>query len=559
MNKLPTKQIYLLTIIIVGIIALSVYSTYAIFTFESETSDIVSIHTPKSLKISENIYEYQQLEIEPNTVATTDIDIYNSYEYEICYSVWYKVIGDENIKNNVQIFEISKEGHTSSGTIKESSHLRVTLAIINDNKEKIKINIGTIGTKKEIDSCSLNLTSDKSIIEETYKNIENLSKKLLEEKDKKIEIEESYHVYEGITEILSYEETDEIFLSENFKYHEELFNLEKAEDLTLKEIVDKKLLETKDIYFCKEGTECSILYKIVNLETEEIENENQEKRTIYKITKYDKMIGYSQGTVGLRNINDKDYVYYGDNPNNYIYYNCKNNTDINTCEIWRIIGFFYNQEKEEYYTKIVKNESIGKYEFDKKTNIWKDSSIYKQLNEEYKLINKYDIYTEEYIEKLERIKTLDEEIKNIKTEEEFNSKIKLLNLSDYLYTSICENKKIIEYKKECLTNNWLNNIEIEKEWTLTSKEIVEIIEETIEDLESENSDIEEVENEEVGEEINEEITEPKEVINYVYSIGKQIEENNVTEVLDVRPVVFLKSRMLLLDGKGTKEEPYIVK
>ena len=63
MNKLPTKQIYLLTIIIVGIIALSVYSTYAIFTFESETSDIVSIHTPKSLNISENIYEYQQLSI----------------------------------------------------------------------------------------------------------------------------------------------------------------------------------------------------------------------------------------------------------------------------------------------------------------------------------------------------------------------------------------------------------------------------------------------------------------------------------------------------------------
>ena len=61
MNKLPAKQIYLLTIIIVGIIALSVYSTYALFTFESETSDIVSIHTPKSLKISENIYPINRL------------------------------------------------------------------------------------------------------------------------------------------------------------------------------------------------------------------------------------------------------------------------------------------------------------------------------------------------------------------------------------------------------------------------------------------------------------------------------------------------------------------
>ena len=91
MNKLPTKQIYLLFIIIVGIIALSVYSTYAIFTFESSTSDIVSIHTPKSLQISENIYEYQQVVVEPNTIATTDIDIYNTFDYEVCYSIWYKI------------------------------------------------------------------------------------------------------------------------------------------------------------------------------------------------------------------------------------------------------------------------------------------------------------------------------------------------------------------------------------------------------------------------------------------------------------------------------------
>ena len=32
MNRLPTKQIYLLVVIIVGIIALSLYSTYAIYT-----------------------------------------------------------------------------------------------------------------------------------------------------------------------------------------------------------------------------------------------------------------------------------------------------------------------------------------------------------------------------------------------------------------------------------------------------------------------------------------------------------------------------------------------
>ena len=45
MNRLPAKQIYLLSIIVIGILTLSVYSTYSIYTLESETSDIVSMQT----------------------------------------------------------------------------------------------------------------------------------------------------------------------------------------------------------------------------------------------------------------------------------------------------------------------------------------------------------------------------------------------------------------------------------------------------------------------------------------------------------------------------------
>ena len=69
MNKLPTKQIYLLVVIITGIIALSVYSTYAIFTFEGTTGNIVSIYTPNSLEISESISEYKQITVPKNSIA----------------------------------------------------------------------------------------------------------------------------------------------------------------------------------------------------------------------------------------------------------------------------------------------------------------------------------------------------------------------------------------------------------------------------------------------------------------------------------------------------------
>ena len=35
-----------------------------------------------------------------------------------------------------------------------------------------------------------------------------------------------------------------------------------------------------------------------------------------------------------------DYRYIGDAPNNYVYFNCTDDTDTSTCELWRIIGVF---------------------------------------------------------------------------------------------------------------------------------------------------------------------------------------------------------------------------
>lgn len=577
MNKLPAKQIYLLSVIIVGIIALSVYSTYALFTFESSTSDIVSIHTPKSLTISENVYEYQQLVVEPNTVTTTDVNIYNSYEYESCYSVWYKIIGDEEVQNKVQIFEKTDNNLMSSGTISPKENIKITIAIINDNDTQIKINLGTIGASKDKDSCSLNIASDKHVILSSYKNIDILTTKLLEDIDNPKESEAGYITYKELEDVITFKDKDKISVSTEFTIEKEVFTLKEPEKLTIEEIINKYDIKNQEIYFCQDTKEqCRILYKITEINKEIIEKENTENNIVnYHITMYDKLIGYSEGTSGLRKINEKDYVYYGDNPNNYIYYNCQDNDNIETCELWRVVGFFYNEETNQYNTKIVRNESIGKYQFDTKTedestNDWNNSTLNKQLNEEYKLSNNYDIYIDEYIQLVERIPDLEVEIKNIKIKDEkITSKISLLSLSDYLYASSCEKNKINEYSGECFTNNWLNNIYIEKEWTMTSKEIIEIIQpetppeeeqpETEETTEEPENNIDDTESDEVTVEENEESSEEDYVINYVYSTGINIAENDVNESLEVRPVVFLKSRIILLEGNGSFEEPYIVK
>lgn len=585
MNKLPAKQIYLLSIIIIGIIALSVYSTYALFTFETETSDIVSIHTPKSLTISENVYEYQQITLEPNTVTTTDIDIYNTFDYDVCYSAWYKVVGDKDIASKIQVFEKSNNILTASGVLTTSNNIRVTIAIINDHDEQVKVNIGTIGAKKENDSCSLNLATDKNVISSSYQNIETLTEKILKEPNQTKEEKSNYLTYKNIDEIITYKNTDKLYISDKFNYNNEIFKLEAPLQLTLKEISEKKYIENdveinlefENIYLCKVGTECSILYKIGEI-IEQVPEENEDKEIFYNVKLSDKLIGYMAGINGLRKINDRDYVFYGDNPNNFVYYNCDNPDNTSTCELWRIVGFFYNSKTNKYNTKIIRNNSIGKYQYDSNQKIeslaWSTSTLNKYLTEEYKLKNNYDIYIDEYKQNIEFLPSLEDEI--TKLEETTNSKINLLNLSDYLYTSSCEKNKISEYNEECLKNNWLNNIEIEKEWTLVLSNPEEIpVEEPTENNENEeltneeeNHDektIEDNQNNEAVNEGNEQQEETPEepiettIVNYAYSIGNTITKNNVNDSLEVRPVVYLKSRILLLGGEGTLDSPYIIK
>ena len=76
--------------------------------------------------------------------------------------------------------------------------------------------------------------------------------------------------------------------------------------------------------------------------------------------------------------------YYGENPNNYIYFNC--NTYPNTdCEKWRIVGVFNGK------IKIIRDGIIGEYSYDNKDtttgassvsglNDWNNARIMKLLN-----------------------------------------------------------------------------------------------------------------------------------------------------------------------------------
>ena len=107
---------------------------------------------------------------------------------------------------------------------------------------------------------------------------------------------------------------------------------------------------------------------------------------------------FLNATRGILLDNNGHYRYYGEDPNNYIYFNCEDytNQSSSTCELWRAIGVFKDVDDGngnlETRIKIVRNESIGAYSYDTSTssinggrgvNDWSTSDLMKLLNPGY--------------------------------------------------------------------------------------------------------------------------------------------------------------------------------
>ena len=515
MNKIPAKQIYLLIVIIVGIVGLSVYSTYSIFTLESSTDDIVNINTPDRITLNTEVYEYRQITIPKNAIITTDIDIYNNIDDSLCYGIWYKVMSGEG--NKVKVYEITDTSLTTSGVIESVTSKRVKLLLVNDSDNEVKVNLG-LSHEKNSDSCSFNLTSGRSLITATFNDPQLLSNAIIRSTLPRNE-EEGYLVYKNNEEEIKLSLNSKISISKAFTYSKEEFSLKEPELIDASELNKYVSNATTSYYTCLETDKCHTLYKINMVKI-------TEEATM--ITKYDTLVGYLSGESGLRK-DDNNYVFYGDNPHNFIYYNCKNELDTSTCELWRIMGFYYNEETNKYLTKIIKDSSLGTYIYDLNNTLYNKSSLSNYLNTEYKMNDNLSVEIE-YNE--ERISEEDESTTIETLPNKSKAKVTLMKLTDYLSASVCENKNPTNYEKSCLYSNWLNKGL--NEFTMTSKrEKITINLETDEEIITEN--------------------------NIVYTVGSNINETLINNKNHVRPVIYLKERTLLFSGEGTIDNPYMIK
>ena len=236
-----------------------------------------------------------------------------------------------------------------------------------------------------------------------------------------------------------------------------------------------------------------------------------------------------------------DYRYIGANPNNYVTFNN---------ETWRIIGVFSVDDgtgNVEQRLKLIRNESIGDIAWDSNnTNDWPKATLNTNLNNGDYWTNSltsdaknmigdtvwylggsstYDDVTASMFYEIERGTTV-----YSGRSTSWTGKVGLMYPSDYGYATsggtttdrnTCLNKELFNWDSvsDCYNNDWIFNSSTQ--WTITPRA-------------SYSTDV-----------------------FYLHDTG-YVYSSNANNARGVRPVVFLKSSIKIVDGDGSSSNPYIL-
>ena len=294
----------------------------------------------------------------------------------------------------------------------------------------------------------------------------------------------------------------------------------------------------------KEGTKCYLYFDEYQQLLIDVINEAYQNNTT---------------TLAYDNTVDNNLRYIGENPDNYVYFNCDdyNNPSSSTCELWRIIGVMNNMETADGTTetlvKLIRNDSIGNNAWnDDDTNDWSTSSLQESLNNSYLQGTTFgsgkgiteatrDIIKEVtwHLGGKEELFGSAETFYNAErgtivyggNPTTWSGKVGLMYPSDFGYATnggettsreACLAMDLYNWtnSNDCYNNNWLyNNL---NEWTITHRYI-------------ENN-----------------------AIFNVYTFLNTISSGVPSINFNVRPSIYIKSNITVMSGNGSKNNPYIL-
>ena len=164
-GKLPIKESYLLIIIIVGILSLCMYSSFALFSLEKTTSkDIFTMRAASDIETTLKIFEYKKITVSAGDNTSVMVNVNNDTDGSIYYGVFYEMVSPSTKTDDIGIYKIDWSANATSGSIANGAKLPVELIIINNSSSDITLNIGVAGS----DSNELGLPDGKTLITETF-------------------------------------------------------------------------------------------------------------------------------------------------------------------------------------------------------------------------------------------------------------------------------------------------------------------------------------------------------------------------------------------------------
>ena len=161
MNKLKIKESYLILLIIISLVSLGIYTTFALFTASTTISDVVGITT--TLDIGKSMSEYEVVTVPAGETKLIELNVVNSYNNNIYYGAWYQIV--QGNSDNIQIgLYTEKNSNPSSGTLAASSSIKLLAGITNDNTSSIIVYLGVKGSLTN----ELNLGSNKILLPDGF-------------------------------------------------------------------------------------------------------------------------------------------------------------------------------------------------------------------------------------------------------------------------------------------------------------------------------------------------------------------------------------------------------
>ena len=157
------KRNYLLSIVVMGLIVVSLYSTFAMFTASVNTNDIVDL-TASTLPTDTEIVEYERVTLKSGDKKTVEFTVKNSTSKSLYYGAWYEMVNPTSINDKIQIAKKEDTTNNTTGQLTAGSTAKVSLVLENKTDSSIIVNIGVAYSL----TSSLNLPTNRYLITNVY-------------------------------------------------------------------------------------------------------------------------------------------------------------------------------------------------------------------------------------------------------------------------------------------------------------------------------------------------------------------------------------------------------